>query len=139
MRNTPRDKLNGSVSPRPASRSRSPVRDAFAASELNKDHRSLSPSAILNIRDLTMERYKNHMRSASPPSSLNSDSTDVLLKTKMTKDGGTEVKSETPSEQDIEDVNESADVRPESKVIERHRSSSRCRTPASYRAGYRRR
>jgi len=146
MRNTPREKLNGSVSPRPASRSRSPVQDAIAASQaschaatrLNKDHRSLSPSAILNIRDLTMERYKNHMRAASPPSSLNSDSTDTLLKTKMSKDGGTEVKSETPSDQDIEDVNESAaDVRPESKIIERHRSSSRCRTPASYRSGFR--
>merc|ERR1719489_716518 len=55
MRNTLRDKLNGSVSPRPASRSRSPVQDAIAASQaschaasgLNKDHRSLSPSAIL--------------------------------------------------------------------------------------------
>jgi len=144
MRNTPREK-SGAVS-KSRSRSRSPVADAIAAStasahaasRLNRDHRSLSPNAILNIRDLTMERYKNHMRAPSPPSSLNSDSTEILLKTKMSKDGGTELdlKSEA-TQSDDEGQGESAEVRPESKIIERHRSSSRCRTPASYRSGFR--
>lgn len=49
-------------------RGRSPVSDALAASNasslagsrLAKD-RSLSPSAALNIRDLTMDRYQQHM------------------------------------------------------------------------------
>lgn len=118
-----------------------------AASRLVKDRRNLSPSAILNLRDLTIERYKSHLARSESPSSIASDNTEILLKDRLAaaaaaaaiSSGGDEESEAAPPSDEEDLIIETADAQLEKKLRERHRTSTRgCRSPASsYRNGFR--
>nr|XP_026692823.1 uncharacterized protein LOC100175371 isoform X2 [Ciona intestinalis] len=154
---SPRSPRNRSASPRPSSRhsfvssvspskqnvrfstsrdrARSPVTDAMAAStasslaasRLTKD-RSISPSAALNIRDLTMERYNQHMDGPDSPRSIDSDCTEVLLKPM-----GSQVNGSTAPLSGVRSVNSDDDDDVELSVHIKKRNGRATDSSGSYR------
>jgi len=144
-RRSPREAKAGVRFNESAERSKSPISDAIAAStasshaaiRLSKDKKTLSPSAALNLRDLTMERYKTHLTNSH--SSINSDNTEVLLKSRLpaatsAPSAADEFDGTSSDEEEVENF----DLKTDQKLPERIRSSSRCRSPASsYRSGFR--
>ncbi|CAK8672077.1 unnamed protein product [Clavelina lepadiformis] len=97
-------------------RGRSPVSDAMAAGTASSlgavrivKERSLSPTAALNLRDLTMERYHQHMEGPESPRSVDSDCTEFLLKPQHETNGhaglpSTILQSHNDSDDDDDDV-----------------------------------
>jgi len=146
-RRSPREAKAGVRFNESAERSKSPISDAIAAStasshaaiRLSKDKKTLSPSAALNLRDLTMERYKTHLTRADSHSSINSDNTEVLLKSRLpAATSAPSAADEFDGTSSDEEEVENCDLKTDQKLPERIRSSSRCRSPASsYRSGFR--
>ncbi|XP_039258304.2 uncharacterized protein LOC120334857 isoform X1 [Styela clava] len=68
-----------------------------AAERVMRD-KNMSPSVALNLRDLTMDRYQKHMEGESPRS-LDSDSTEFLLKPSCSENGSKNITSSSCARQ----------------------------------------